>query len=430
MKHHCLLTFSIVVFFLSCGKHNNPTPVPPVNPDSTTNTLPPIADSILKIDLTYPESSGLVGQTYELIISEADGNLLDTVAAFNTPVSLTLKKKQELVDVTTIIFIPVNSYYYVTVYKAVNPGAWVDVLPGTQESLTFPNSFPSKIYYTDLPTITDVNSVNFSSFPAVTSNGVELIYDYNSDPTQLLVEYGGRPATANVAYLQFPTLGLYSYHAIATAADTVDLAQLDTSILVHFTIPSQYTQRLPYLIGYPDTTDLTKYLTLYLGADPISLADLQYPSPAKVPIQRYYLYTNATTPQNESASYVAAGNSVPTTLPYPATPIYSVTSAQNDNFSVSFTQKPTEYESSWKFGNSYFDIIASPDSTTLHPQDVLNGLKSKMLQGQSLSGLSYLGFGYTLVPGVNYGDYLTQQCDPVKVSTKPFPGVMTYNIAN
>jgi hypothetical protein len=435
MKYRILLTptiiASVVVFFLSsCGKHNSPTPTPPVNPDSTTTPTHPFTDTTLVINLTYPDNGGLNGQNYELIISESDGNLLDTVVAFNTPVSLTLKKKQELVDITTIIFTPYFNSYYVTTYKAVNPATWVDVSPGTQEQLTYPNSFPSTIYYTDMPAISDINSVNFSSLPAVTSSGVELIYDYNNDPTKLLVDYPGRPGTANYAYLQFPTLGLYSYHAIATAADTVDLAHLDTSILVNFTLPPQYSLRMPYLIGYPDTTDLTKYLSLYLDITNTTLADLQYPSPTKVPIQRYYLYTSATTLQNESATYVSTGNSIPTTLPYPATPIYSVNSSQTDSFSISFTQKPTDYEISWKFGNSYFYIIAPADSTVLHAQNVFNGLKSKLLQGQSTNSLSYLGFGYTLVPGISYSDYLTQQCDTVKVTTKPFPEVLKYYKSN
>lgn len=121
-------------------------------------------------------------------------------------------------------------------------------------------------------------------------------------------------------------------------------------------------------------------------------------------------------------------DSVPTVLPYPASPIYTLNAKQNNDFAVSFTQKPTLYTTGWQAGNISILISAPPDSVNLHPLDLINSLKSQMLATQSLSSLKLTNFGYYMVPGVDYNGYFLHECDPARVTAHPFPAVLYYDI--
>jgi hypothetical protein len=69
-------------------------------------------------------------------------------------------------------------------------------------------------------------------------------------------------------------------------------------------------------------------------------------------------------------------------------------------------------------------LISAPgDSTTIQPLNLLNTLNSKMLKGQSFSGLALTGLGYNVVPGVDYNSFFTHQSDPLKVVTQPYPAL-------
>jgi hypothetical protein len=425
MKPLFLTAVALLVCLLSCQKHNNPAPVTTTGPDTTTTTPSKIVDSTLAINLTYSDATGALGQGYELIISEAGGNiLLDSVAAFNVPVAVTLKTKQPSVNVSTIIFIPQFNTYTVNIFKAVQPAQWVDPTPGAKENLSYPNSFQANLTYLNVPP-TSSNNVLFSDLPA--SGGVEISYVNGlTDPVQLNVAYPGRPNSDNYAYLLLSNLGEYSYHEIKTNNDTVDLSQMDNAALVHFSKPSQYSMHLPYMYGYLDTTDFTKYQVLSVGGDPNAIADLEYPPENIVPVQKYLVYADATTSSNESVSYTTFSDFVPTVLPWPATPIYALGATQNNSFSITFSQAPTLYSTIWSAGNTSVLIYAPPDSTTLQPLNLVNSLKSKMLQGQSLSALKFAGINYSIAPSVDYNGYFNNQCDPVKAATKPLPTLMTY----
>jgi hypothetical protein len=426
MKPLFLTALALLFCFLSCQKHNSPAPITPTGPDTSTTTPPKIVDSTLAINLTYSDSNGGLGQTYELIISETGGNiLLDSVAAFNVPVAVTLKTKQPSVNVSTVIFIPQFNTYTVNIFKAVQPAQWVEPTPGAKENLSYPNSFPAKITYLNVPP-TSSNNVLFSDLPA--PGGVEIAYVNGlTDPIQLNIGYPGRPNSDNYAYLLLSNLGQYSYHEIKTNNDTVDLSQMDNAVLVHFSKPSQYTMHLPYLYGYLDSTDFTKYQILSVGGDPTAIADLEYPPKNIVPVQNYLVYADATTTSNESVSYSTFSDSVPTVLPWPTTPIYTLGATQNNSFSITFSQAPTLYSTIWSAGNTSVLIYAPPDSTTQQPLNLINSLKSKMLQGQSLSALKFAGINYSIAPSVDYNGYFNNQCDPVKAATKPLPALMTYN---
>lgn len=424
MRPSTLLTPILLICLFSCQKHNSPPVTPAITDTTTTKPSQPV-DSILSLNLYYPDATGIMGSTYELIVSEAGGAiLLDSIAQFNTPVITKLKTKQPSVDVMTVVYSAAYSFYSVYIYKAVRPATWVDALPGTQQNPPPPIPSAAKIFYTDTPPvgITDV------LFNTGYGSGAGLIeYDYTT-PKQLDISYQ-KIQGSNYAYLLLPTLGLYNWHPIGSASDTVDLTHMDTAVLVHYSKPSQYSFHNSYIFGYPDSTDLGMYFPLFFGDSAYQPGDGEYPPKKKVPMQKYVCNIQATTTNKELAQYQTYADSVPTVLPYPASPVYTLHSKQSNNFSVSFTQKPMLYTTGWQAGNISILISAPPDSVNLRPLDLLNSLKSKMLAAQSLSSLTLTNFGYYVVPGVDYNDYFVHQCDPVKVTTQPFAAILYYDIA-
>ena len=128
---------------------------------------------------------------------------------------------------------------------------------------------------------------------------------------------------------------------------------------------------------------------------------------------------------NEFANYNALLDSIPTTLPLPTAADYAITSTQNDNFSVSFHLSGiTSYGTEWSAGKVLLNILANPDSTTLHPLSLLTALKSRKLQGQSLAGLKLTNFDFQTVQGLNYNGYFNLVYD--STGTGPFPNNLAY----
>ena len=109
-------------------------------------------------------------------------------------------------------------------------------------------------------------------------------------------------------------------------------------------------------------------------------------------------------------------------------PIYALNSMENDSFAVSFAQGLTNYTTSWSVGNITMAITASPDSSQLRPLTLLTYLHSKLLQGQSLTGLSIQNFGYETVPGVSYSGYFAHQTDPQQLVNNVFATDLIYDI--
>ncbi len=75
-------------------------------------------------------------------------------------------------------------------------------------------------------------------------------------------------------------------------------------------------------------------------------------------------------------------------------------------------------------------IIAPSDSSTLSPQNMLSSLKgAKLLQGQSLSGLTLLSFGFETPGALNYTDYYTFLHNPTQLKDQHLSSLMSYAIS-
>ena len=410
-----IITLLLCAFF-SCSRINiKPPSAPP----------PPPVDSTLSINLMYPNTDTTdFGSSFELIIGEPGGKiLLDTIAAYNVPVLAKMTTTKAVVNVAAIIYSATLNFYSADIYTSVQPANWA-VIPGNPVPLSYPNATTAQVVYTNAPAF-DPNSTHFSSLPANTSTGVNASYDNTNHV--LTINYPGR--AGDDLYILYPPLGLYSFQTVNTSHDTISLAQMDTTAKVLYSMPPQYTLATTYLTGYPDTTDFTKYLSLYLYWQPLPAADLQYPPQNLVPFQKYALDVDAST-STEYISYRTFASAPPPagtlTLPFPATPIYTLNSTANDSFSVSFTQQPTNYGTAWTAGNIDVSIIAPPDSTQIKALPLLTALNSKLLKGQTLSTLAIQNFTYQSISGVDYNSYFLHQTNSTQLNTNPFVNYLLY----
>jgi hypothetical protein len=307
--------------------------------------------------------------------------------------------------------------------KSVQPETW-EVIPGNPPPLTFPNAIPGTITYTNAPQV-DFNSVHFSSLPT-TSTLEPSVANYANG--QLDISYSGLSGN-NLAYLILPTIGQYSYQPIHAVNDTISLSQMDSTIRVSFSMPPQYSLAASTMWGYLDTTDFTKYLLLYSYYQSLSLGDLQYPPKKRVPAQKYAVDVEATSPNSEFLAYRTFGAAPPAgtlSVPFPANPIYTLNSTTNDSFSVSFAQQPTNYTTNWSAGNLNVSINAAPDSMLIRALPLVTSLHSKLLQGQSLSGLALQNFDYEIAAGQTYASYYTHQTNPQQLIQNPFASDLLY----
>src|SRR5258708_5914058 len=135
-----------------------------------------------------------------------------------------------------------------------------------------------------------------------------------------------------------------------------------------------------------------------------------YPRAAK--FQKYYLIAdfNGT---NEHLFIYSYGSAINTNINYPPAGAYTVGSAQNNNFTVTFTAKPTYYYAELATSAITWSLYASPDSTSLNPLALITAQKSKLLQGQDLSSLKPSGLLCETVPGYGFQDYFAWVCNPV-----------------
>jgi hypothetical protein len=387
----------------------------------------PPGDSILTIDLAYPNTDTTdYGASFELIISEPGGKiLLDTLAPYNAPIIAKMITRQPLVDVSTVIYSPTFDFYSMIVNKSVKPETWI-VIPGNPPPLSYPNAIPGTITYTNAPQV-DFNSVHFSSLPT-TSTLQPSIADYANG--QLDISYSGLSGN-NLAYLVLPTIGQYSYQPIHAVNDTISLSEMDSTVRVFFSMPSQYSLASSNMWGYLDTTDFTKYLLLYSYYQSLPLGDLQYPPKNGVPALKYEVDVEAFSTNSEFLIYRAFGATPPTgtlTVPFPAMPIYTLNSTTNDSFSVSFAQQPTIYTTNWSAGNVNVSINAAPDSILIRALPLVTSLHSRLLQGQSLSSLALQNFGYETAGGQTYTSYYAHQSNPQQLIENLFASDLLYDI--
>jgi hypothetical protein len=218
----------------------------------------------------------------------------------------------------------------------------------------------------------------------------------------------------------FPKIGLYSLHSQTNTIDTVDCSHLDTAISLTFNRPSPFTVFSQYssFSGIPDTTDLTKIISFASFKVPTSRpgVDLEYPG---IPVEKYELNVNAQNGSGDYTDYYCYTNTIPLTLPFPAESDYSISSTQNDNFSVNFPNAaPTYYTVTLTSPNIRMTIYAPADSNTIHPVTLLTNQKSKLLQGVSLSSLAVKGFEFENIAGFNYAAYIPYITNPAAVKVK------------
>jgi hypothetical protein len=137
----------------------------------------------------------------------------------------------------------------------------------------------------------------------------------------------------------------------------------------------------------------------------------------------------ATSPNSEFLAYRtfgAAPNAGTMSVPFPANPIYTLNSTTNDSFSVSFAQQPTNYTTNWSAANINVSINAAPDSILIRALPLVTSLHSKLLKGQSLSGLALQNFDYEIAAGQTYATYYTHQTNPQQLIQNPFASDLLY----
>ncbi|HVU97697.1 MAG TPA: hypothetical protein VHE34_20880 [Puia sp.] len=137
-------------------------------------------------------------------------------------------------------------------------------------------------------------------------------------------------------------------------------------------------------------------------------------------MEKYAVSANFSSPATkESYALYNYGPAVNTTADYPASGVYSIHSAQKDNFSATFIGiKPSYYNLTLTSGNLHWQLYASPDSAIVNPLALITAQNSKLLQGQSFGTLSLSAFGYLNVPGLGFSDYFNLATDPVLIQNK------------
>lgn len=415
MKKFTPLLLATLVLF-ACKKNHDVTPPPPVQSDTTFSS-----------NLIYLASAGTIQREtlkdIEFIVSEPDGKvLLDTIADVNKPVAVSVTTKKRALDLSVIRYITTLKTWSVTVHKAINLGEYSilpgsDSVPGVSASVTPPYVVGS-VYYTNLPTGSNI-PYQMTSF----NGGSSWTYSATGPAdNHLKVNYIKFANDYN--YLVLPTLGLYNFRKAVNVDDTVDASSMDKCSIVDLTVPSSFNFQYISAAAYPDTTNPDKFLLIYNYAsdnDTLFSAKLAYPG--KKTFSKYRLSESM---KNDAAAInVNYYNPWCDTISAPPFVLddsyFSVTSAQNNNFSIQFNKiKPGYYTAFYSSTNIYLNLSASGDSTTLHPVDFVTALKSKRLAGQDLNALKAGSFTYSV--GVDHGNAV-----PMKIP-RPANGKTPYNI--
>ena len=130
---------------------------------------------------------------------------------------------------------------------------------------------------------------------------------------------------------------------------------------------------------------------------------------------------------NGEGSYYSYGDSIPTYLPLPDQSWYNLAATTNTNFSVKFTTgRATWYTTEWKNAMIDLTVFASPDSTSFNAQSFITALKSKLLRGQDLAGLSLNNFSFSTAQGMDYAGYTNYTHNPAQTRTQRIPTVIGF----
>jgi hypothetical protein len=401
----CIWRLTLAMGLIACHKDHN-SPIPPT---------PPVTGK-LDLNVSYPDFTQTLTNV-ELIINEPGGKLLlDTVVPVNSQLTTTLGTDAQVVNATTIVYNPAYTQYDVYNYRGVNPSSWNIISPPQYYDLMKPTTYQSSslatVVYTHPPAMNDPTNLNnmlMSDFSAVDNLGVP--YAPNQVTYQpgvsLTINYYNNGN--NTLYLLLPQLGLYNFHNYQTSLDSVDLTHMDTAVEVTYTKPASTYTVLSLLRGFPDTTNPASSVLLFTGSNPIP-ADVEYPAKG---VQTYELYYIAANNSQEAYSYYFYGSSVPSTIPFPTGPTYTITANQSDSFNVQFPgPRPSLYMANWLAGTTNLTVYASPDSGVVHPLTLLNSLHSKLLAGQSFGAPVAKNFTWEQLPGLDLAGGLNYFFNP------------------
>jgi len=403
MKRLSASALFLTVLLFSCKKDNDPTPPPPVG-SMNINLL--IAPNTLNEEIIISESNGKV--------------LLDTVARIKTSLVATLRTNETLLDFTDIGYDTASDRYIITTYKGVDPSRWVSMFR-TDYAIPI-DPLPSRraaMYYKNVPPV----SFAYLRLSDFISSGSD---SWVTGPGTLSLKYT-QHGSNNYLYTLFPLSGLYNFHIPQGLDDTIDLAHIDTAVMLNFNKASDYTMQPTNLFGFMDTTDFSKIVWLWSGPSTTSgLPDVEYP---KKLVQKYELFASATNNNRGYAQYYSYADSVPSTLPFPDESFYSLSASQYNNFSVSFHgAHPSYYSTIWNQSNKInWRIFASPDSTSLNPQKLLSSLNSITLRGKDVSNLALTSFQFENVKGMDYAGFFTYEHDPAQVRSKRVITAASFN---
>jgi hypothetical protein len=384
--------------FCSCRREFT---IPPPPGDSTANDI--------NVNIYYYDDIDQGQDQWELIINEPSGKLLlDTVAPANTTIKAHLQTTSRLVNVSTVIYDASYNFYTALTYRNVNPRSWTGLpFPGNTlvpvDTLT---STTATAYYTHPPYLSNPNGgynyIWMSDY--IASGGVNTV-DY--EPAYPAYQPGGlltlnyQRHLNNPVYLLFPQLGLYNFHQPPVSGnDTVDLSHIDTAVMINYSLPSSFSPQSAWLMGYADTADPTKSMTLYNNFFDGSLpVDVEFPSRGIPACQLIFSAGNAAT--NEYLTYDGYVSHPASSINWLTAADYTLRSNAQDSFAVSFgSQTPSIYTMNWIAGPVYYEIYSAPDGATLHPFTWFSHLGSKLLQNQPLTSLTPWYFSFQQNTGI------------------------------
>lgn len=374
----------------------------------------------MNINLTYPNGySPWLLASFELVFSEPGGKvLLDTIVRFNTAIKATLKTNATVVDMVMID--TVGGGHNITAYKSVNPSSWVNAFPGsyvTRYRTSLPNTTHASLHITHFPIDPSTSALNsfFMNNGPVLSMGSST---FNPSTDVLDLTYGRYSGASN--YLSIPGLGLYKLYVPTRDADTFDMTHPDTLITVSYPRPTAFSTNYfaVTFLGITDSTNRSLDINFMDVMIPHTVpnVDLQYP---RQPMQLYELYYAGLTPANEGIGFYSYGKSVPTSWNFIDASNFTVSGTQIDNLSIRNNASATISYSYWMTTNNSatLSLYWHPDSSSIHPQTLLTGLKAKFLSGATLSDLKIHSFTYEQMPGFSYSGYFNYACDPAKLLT-------------
>ena len=408
-----LLVSMLSVTLCSCHK-DHPTSA------TTTTTTTSNTGSKLNIRLTYPTLAYSVN--YELIITEESTGkeILDTLASAGSTISASPQTSDSFFNVTTAAILPQDTIFEVTTITHVNPQNWQYSLPhGYDLNPSVPTATTANIIYTNPPVTSSNNFIldNFKSVDFINIDGI------NNDFVCSFQKYGNNPVL-----LLIPELHLYNWHTMTSNQDTVDLTHMDTAISVKYTYPSSYSQFYCYLYGYADTNNYSNCALLYSPEVAIWQTSVEYPTTG---VEKYEMVANFNDINDHVVTYwYTYGNTVPPTAPTLPTPAsYNLVSSQSSLFSLSWVNvSPAYYRTTWVINNNFSWNIYSPgDSTTQHPQTLMNSISSKILKGQSIGNPSFYMLDFETPQGLDYAGFFNYTCDSTLLKNQRLPSSIIYS---